>query len=98
GGKLSLVTLADEADAFWSDGRLPGMDPSGVSSFRGLYTVLYRQYSGTAHPSYRSLHPVVVDITATRKRVVLESEFEGRGPFGMATVIYTLALYVAADS
>jgi hypothetical protein len=97
GGRLTLEALAEEADTHWV-GKLPGMDVGGsISTFRGLYTILYRQYSGTAHPSYRSIHPVVVDIGETHKRVVLEGRYEGRGPFGMATVI-SFALYVAAAS
>lgn len=98
GDRLTLEALAEQADAHWV-GKLPGMDTAGsISTFRGLYTVLYRQHSGTAHPSYRSLHPVVVDINQAHKQVVLEGRYEGRGPFGMATVIYSFALYVAAAS
>ena len=48
----------------------------------------------------RGLNPVVEDITATERRVVLERAYgeEIQGPYGMATVIYSLALYVAAES
>lgn len=98
GDKIVLEQLAESADAHWH-GRLPAMgSASQQQSFRGFYAILYRQYSGTAHPSYRGINPVVEDITATRKRVVLEKRFEGRGPYGMATVLYGLALLVASES
>ena len=59
----------------------------------------YRNYSAAAHPSLRGLNPVIEEITQTRKRVVLERPYEGpSGPYGMATVIYALALYVASES
>jgi hypothetical protein len=98
GNKLVLPNLAIAADKHWA-GKLPAMGSHReLHSFRGLYAVLYRQYSGTAHPSYIGLNHVVEDVTVTRKRVVLEAPPEGRGPFGMATVVYALGLYVAAAS
>jgi hypothetical protein len=97
GGRLTLEALAEDADMHWS-GKLPGVGAGTMFSLRGLYIVLYRQFSGTAHPSFRGINPVVVDITVTRKRVILEKRFDGRGPFGMATVIYGFALYVMGAS
>lgn len=98
GNDLVLVNLAIAADKHWA-GKLPGMGSHReMKSFKGLYAVLYRNYSGTAHPSYVGLNHVVEDVTETRKRVVLETAPEGRGPFGMATVVYALGLYVAAQS
>ncbi len=96
-GRLSLEALAQEADEHWT-GRLPGLSGETTSSLRAMYTVLYRQYSGAAHPSFRGLNAVVIDVSATRKRVVLEAPFEGRGPFGMATVTYAMALFIVSDS
>jgi hypothetical protein len=100
GNRLKVEQLADAADKAW-DGRLQavGLGPaSQPKSFRGLYAFVYRNYSAGAHPSLRGLNPVVEDATATRKRVVLEGPYEGSGPYGMATVLYALALYVAAAS
>lgn len=100
GNKLVLANLAIAADQHWG-GKLPGMGShKETQSFRGLYVYLYRFYSGTAHPGFRGLNPVVEDITATRRRVVVERLVPSarRGPFGMATVVYALGLYVAAES
>jgi hypothetical protein len=98
GNRLVLEQLAEAADAHWG-GKLPGMGAATESrSFSGLYVALYRNYSGTSHASYRGLNPVVEDVTITRKRVVLEDRYEGRGPYGMATTVYALALFVAAES
>ena len=96
--RLTLETLTVEADTYWAN-RLPGMGASHQrDSLRGFYAILYRSYSGVAHPSFRGLNPVVEDVTATRRRVVLEKPYEGGGPYGMATVIYAFGLYVAAAS
>jgi hypothetical protein len=98
GNKLVLPNLAIAADKHWA-GKLPAMGSHReLHSFKGLYAVLYRQYSGTAHPSYIGLNHVVEDVTSIRKRVVVEKPPEGRGPFGMATVVYAIGLYVAAES
>jgi hypothetical protein len=100
GDPLVLEQLALECDTLWA-GRLEhaGLGPaSRATSFRGLYAILYRNYSAGAHPSYRGLNPVVEDITDTRKRVVLEGPPEGRGPYGFATAIYGLALHASAAS
>jgi hypothetical protein len=84
--RLNLDQLPADADAD-RVGKLPGFDaPNSISTLRGLYTVLYPQHSGTAHPSFRSIHPVVVDISTAHARVVLEAPYDGRGPFGMAPV------------
>ena len=97
GDRLTLAALAEDADIYWS-GKLPGVGVGTMLSLRGLYVVLYRTFSGTARPSFRGINPVVVDITDRRKRVILERPFDGRGPFGMATVIFGFALYVLGAS
>lgn len=95
---LNLADLAVAADKHWA-GKLPGMAAyTERDSFRGLYAVLYRSYSSTAHPSYIGLNHVVEDISPTGRRVVIEKPPEDRGPFGMATVVYALGLYVGADA
>lgn len=94
---MAIPALTREADLYWV-GRLPGLQQGSLPSFAGLYTFLYRRLSGTAHPSFRGINPVVVDITETRKRVVLEARFDGNGPWGMATIIYGMALFVVNAS
>lgn len=95
--RLNLADLAVAADKHWA-GRLPGLyDHTDTSSFRGLYAVLYRSYSPTAHPTMQGLNPVVEDVSPTRRRVVIEKPaIEDRGPFGMATVVFALGLFIAA--
>jgi hypothetical protein len=99
GGRLVLADLAAAADQYWA-GRLPGMGASPeVRSFGGLYAVLYRIYSGMAHPTYRGLNRVVEDIgDGGRRRVGLEAEYEGNGPYGIGIVILALGLYVTANT
>jgi hypothetical protein len=100
GNRLVLADLAPAADKAWQ-GKLDavGHTPKTKLFFRGLYAFVYRSYGvAGAHPSHRGLNPVVEDITPTLKRVVLEGPPQGRGPYGLATVIYSLPLYVAAGS
>jgi hypothetical protein len=67
GNDLVLANLAIAADKHWA-GKLPGMGTyRQTSSFRGMYAILYRNYSGTAHPSYIGLNHVVEDVTDVRK-------------------------------
>lgn len=98
GGRIVLTSVAEEADQYRA-GRLPGMGGKGeVQSWRGFYAIVYRNYSGFTHPTYRGLNPVIVDLGPTRKQVRLEEPYEGSGPYGMATVIFGLALLVAAEA
>jgi len=95
--RLKLTDLAVEADRYWA-GKLPGMGPhTERDSFRGFYAVLYRSYSATAHPTLMGLNRVVED-TPVGHRVVIEKPPEGRGPFGMTTILYAYGLHVAAAS
>jgi len=97
GGKTTIENAAEEADSHWA-GRLPGMGGKGeVKSWRGFYAIVFRNYSGFTHPTFRGLNPVVVDVTDTRKKVRLEEPYEGSGPYGMATVLFGLSLLVTAD-
>lgn len=98
GHDLNLADLAIAADAHWA-GKLPGMGAhTEIESFRGWYALLYRYYSGMAHPSVRGLNAVFDRLTATRRRIRLESDYVGNGPYGMATAVYAMALLVAARS
>lgn len=98
GSRLVLASVAEEADRHWA-GKLPGMGGQGeTKSWRGFYAIVYRNYSGFAHPTFRGLNPVVVDLSPTRKQVRLEEPYEGSGPYGMATVIFGLSLLVASTA
>jgi hypothetical protein len=95
--RLTLTDLAVEADKHWA-GKLPGMaSHTERDSFRGFYAVLYRSYSATAHPTFMGLNHVVEDLPIGY-RVVIEKPPEGRGPFGMTTILYAYGLHVAAAS
>lgn len=94
-GRLVLADMAGEADDHWESRVEAIRGRQEQHSFRGLYAIAYRQQSGLAHPGDRSIHPVIEDVSATRKRVKLEDGFEGRGPYGMATIIYALALLIS---
>jgi hypothetical protein len=92
-----LASKALVADDFWE----PRIDALGVDefgSFRGLYTILFRQHSGLVHSTYRGLNHVIEHVSPTGRRVVLETSLGGRGPYGMAVAVYGLALLVAAQA
>lgn len=96
GDRITVEDAALKADEYWA-GKLPGMGGKGEArSWRGLYAVVYRNYSGYTHPTMRGLNPVVVDLSPTRRRVQLEGRHQGNGPYGMATVIFGLALLMVA--
>lgn len=98
GKELVLADLAVAADKYWA-GRLPGLGTHREpQSFRGLYSTLYRHYSGMAHPTMRGLNRVTDHLAGNRRRIRLEEGYDGNGPYGMATVIFTFALYAAAES
>ena len=98
GNSLNLADLARAADDYWK-GKLPGTDPGvEVWSFRKLYVLLYRHYSGMAHPTARGLNRVTDHLDPTRRRVRLEDTYETSGPYGSATVVFALALYIAAKA
>jgi hypothetical protein len=95
GGDLVLCDLAQAADESWN-GKLPGLgDHTEAQSFRGLYAILYRSYTTVAHPRYQGLNNVVEQLGENRQRVRLEGHHEGNGPYGLATVVFALAMYVA---
>ena len=97
GSAPDLALMAVAADRYWST-RVGALDVDGLRSFRGIYTVLFRQHSGLVHATFRGLNHVTVDPTPTRKKVVREAPLEGSGPYGMATAVYGLGLLVSAQA
>ncbi len=91
GNRPDLASMAAAADKHRAPS-VEALDPgAGFRSFRGLYTVLFRQHSGLVHATYRGLNAVTEDLGATRRRVVLQAPVDGRGPYGMATAVYGLS-------
>jgi hypothetical protein len=97
GAAIALEQLADESDKHWA-GKIEGLDASKLGSFRGLYAVLYRQYSPLAHPSVMGLNRVIEELGGGRYRIRLEREFKGWGPYSPALMVFGLALFVASKS
>lgn len=98
GDRLALPNLAEVADRYWA-GKLPGSADFGhLLSFRGLYTIIFRNYSGFTHATYRGINSVFDNLGSSRRRVRLEDKYEGRGPYGVATVIFGFALLIAAQT
>lgn len=102
GARLNLADLAVAADKAGS-GKLPGIDgniKAPARSFRGHYAVIYRYTSTTAHPSFTGINRVVEQAGAAARVVHLEESGPGRDwdPYGTATLIYGLCLFVASAS
>lgn len=101
GGPLVLHTdqLAIAADKYWT-GAIPAIrGHKGTYSFSGLYAWLFRGYSSLAHPSEVGLFRVTDTLGGGRVRIRIEHpEPERHGPYGMATVLFGLSLFVASKS
>ncbi len=93
----NMAVKAAQADEFWAS-RIGAIEEGSLRSFRGFYTVLFRQHSGLVHATMRGLNFVTVDPTPTRKRIVKEVPLTGTGPYGMATAAYGVGLLVSAQS
>jgi len=94
-----LASKAALADKHWIPRIGGALRADSLSSFRGFYTILFREHSGLVHATMRGLNHVTVDLAPPRKRVVLEAPLgESRGPYGMATVVYGVGLLVAAQA
>lgn len=92
-----LSSKAAMADKHWIPQIGGALRPDSLSSFRGFYTILFREHSGLVHATMRGLNHVTIDLVPPRKRVVLEAPLDGStGPYGMATVVYGVGLLVAA--
>jgi Family of unknown function (DUF5677) len=98
GSAPDLASKASMADKYWVP-RIDAIRADDLRSFRGFYTILFRQHSGLVHATMRGLNHVSVDLEPPRKRIVMEDPaVSGNGPYGMATVIYGLGLLVAGQS
>jgi hypothetical protein len=98
GDAPDLASKAVAADRHWAP-RIGPFRADGLGSFRGLYTILFRQHSGLVHATMRGLNHVSVDLEPPRMRIVTKDvRPEGNGPYGMATAVYGLGLLVAADA
>jgi hypothetical protein len=94
-----LASKAAMADKHWIPRIGGALRPNSLSSFRGFYTILFREHSGLVHATMRGLNHVTVDLAPPRKRVVLEAPLgESNGPYGMATVVYGVGLLVTAQA
>lgn len=60
--------------------------------------MLFRSHSGLVHATFRGLNAVVEDLSPTRRRVLARPPLNGRGAYGMATVVHALGLLVAAQA
>jgi hypothetical protein len=98
GNAPDLASKATAADRYWAP-RIEQFRPDGLGSFRGLYTILFRQHGGLVHATMRGLNHVSVDLEPPRMRIVTKDVApEGNGPYGMATAVYGLGLLVAAET
>jgi hypothetical protein len=97
GNAPDLASKATMADRHWMP-RIDALQPHSLRSFRGFYTILFREQSGLVHATMRGLNHVTIDLAPPRKRVVLEGPLGESSPYSMATVVYGIALLVAAES
>lgn len=98
GAPLVLADLAVAADKHWA-GKLKGLQSHDqLMSLSGLYTLVYRSYSAIAHPSEIGLQRVTEEIGRGRQRVQIERPSTRSGPWGIAGVVYTIALLAASES
>ena len=98
GAPLVLADLAIAADKHWA-GKLKGLQThEQLMSLSGLYTLVYRSYSAIAHPSEMGLQRVTEEIGQGRQRVQIEQPSTRFGPWGIAGVVYTIALLAASES
>jgi hypothetical protein len=99
GSAPGLASKAAMADKHWIPRIGGAFRPDSLSSFRGFYTILFREHSGLVHATVRGLNHVTVDLAPPGKRVVLEAPLgDSAGPYGMACVVYGVGLLVAAQS
>jgi hypothetical protein len=90
----NLAQRAEEADAHWSTQIAATRNPS--TSFRGMYSVIYRTDSQATHAAVSSVEPVVAPAGLGEFQVLAVEEDPGeRSPFTRAPMLYGLILLVA---
>lgn len=91
-----LAERAVQADRHWI-GRIPILEPApDVKSFRGFYAWAYRHNSSFEHASYMGLNSVAVELSDDLARVDVSQSVVMRD-VGLISVLYTIALQVAAE-
>lgn len=90
----NLAQRAEEADAHWSTQIATTQNPS--TSFRGMYSVIYRTDSQATHAAVSSVEPVVAPAGLGEFQVLAVEQDPGeRSPFTRAPMLYGLMLLVA---
>lgn len=90
----NLAQRAEEADAHWSTQIPTTRNPS--TSFRGMYSVIYRTDSQASHAAVSSVEPVVAPAGLGEFQVLAVERDPGeRSAFTRAPMLYGLMLLVA---
>jgi hypothetical protein len=90
----NLAQRAEEADAHWSTQIAATRNPS--TSFRDMYSVIYRTDSQATHAAVSSVEPVVAPARLREFQVLAVEQDPGeRSPFTRAPLLYGLMLLVA---
>jgi hypothetical protein len=94
-----LTERARQADDHWTD-RIEVLQGADTThSFRGFYAFAYRRYSSYEHASVWGLNPVTDELPDGRLRVHLEEhDPEEHGIYGMAGILFTFTLFIAAQT
>jgi hypothetical protein len=96
-GMPGLADRALSADTHWAD-RIEGLHaPGHLLSFRGLYNVIYRVGSQTAHGSIAGIAPFIEE--APRRFIVRRPTPADPGlPYALVCPLLTILLTVVADT
>ena len=90
----NLAQRAEEADTHWTAQIAAVRNPS--TSFRGMYSVVYRTDSQATHAAVTSIEPVVAPAGPGRFEVLAVEQDPGEHtPFTRAPMLYALMLLVA---
>jgi hypothetical protein len=90
----NLAQRAEQADAHWSAQLAAVRNPN--TSFRGMYSIVYRTDSQATHAAVSSVEPVVVSAAPGEFQVLpVEQDPGDRSPFTRAPMLYGLMLLVA---
>jgi hypothetical protein len=90
----NLAQRAEKADTQWAAQIAAVRNPS--TSFRGIYSVVYRTDSQATHAAVTSVEPVVAPVGPGKFQVLAVERDPGeRSPFTRAPMLYGLMLLVA---